>query len=631
MGGVRFLVMEYVDGIDLDRLVREGGRLPVGLSCEYVRQAALGLHYAFERGVLHRDVKPANLFLATRGIVDVGPASSRPTPGRLEAGPTQTTTGVVKLLDLGLARATAARGDEDGAAILSGTPDYMAPEVAHDSRSRDVRSDLYSLGCTFFYLLTGQVPFPGGTWTEKLLRHQYEAPPALRTLVPEVPPAVAAIVERLMAKDPADRYPTPGHLAAVLQEWLVRPGPAADARSPRTPTVSAATPLPGVLPDLSSALAATQPQTGTVTSQQKEPAGTARNRWQRQFLSWLLMIFLGVLTGLFAARTARQGPLHASNHAEDSLPAASTVDPFVLERSGTTYRSLTEAVAAAAEGDTIAIHGDDPLSAEVLDIHGKAMILRAAPGAHPCLDFRQPTTRWAALIAADRALTLEGLELRGPAGTTPFVCSQGAALRLLNCRMSAPGRSSVVVCRGSPQVELRGCEICAGSLALCLEVDGPRCEAVLADNRIEVEDAGAAAVSLWRTEQKPGQHGGPRAGEQRHPRRPDAGLARSDRGSHRTGPGQSLHLSGCSAEPDGLREVSRLAADRDVAGQEQFLSCCRGMVADGWAGRRDWETGGLGGALERMKDEKDTIGFILHPLELQTSFSLFSAGKLCSR
>ena len=378
VGGVRFLVMEYVDGIDLDRLVREGGRLPVGLSCEYVRQAALGLHYAFERGVLHRDVKPANLFLATRGIVDVGPASSRPTPGRLEAGPTQTTTGVVKLLDLGLARATAARGDEDGAAILSGTPDYMAPEVAHDSRSRDVRSDLYSLGCTFFYLLTGQVPFPGGTWTEKLLRHQYEAPPALRTLVPEVPPAVAAIVERLMAKDPADRYPTPGHLAAVLQEWLVRPGPAADARSPRTPTVSAATPLPGVLPDLSSALAATQPQTGTVTSQQKEPAGTARNRWQRQFLSWLLMIFLGVLTGLFAARTARQGPLHASNHAEDSLPAASTVDPFVLERSGTTYRSLTEAVAAAAEGDTIAIHGDDPLSAEVLDIHGKAMILRAA-------------------------------------------------------------------------------------------------------------------------------------------------------------------------------------------------------------------------------------------------------------
>ena len=96
----------------------------------------------------------------------------------------------MKVLDLGLARAT--RGDDfgaDAASRLSGTPDYIAPEVAHNADGRDVRSDLYSLGCTLYYLLTGRVPFPGGTWTEKLLRHQYDAPAPLRGLAPAVPPA----------------------------------------------------------------------------------------------------------------------------------------------------------------------------------------------------------------------------------------------------------------------------------------------------------------------------------------------------------------------------------------------------------------------------------------------------------
>jgi serine/threonine-protein kinase len=226
--GVRFLVMEHVDGIDLERLVRALGPLPPRRACDAARQAALALQYAWERGVLHRDVKPANLLAEP----PEGPCA----PGR------------VKVLDLGLALST--RGDAAGAAGgLSGTPDYIAPEVAHDADSRDVRSDLYSLGCTLYFLLTGRVPFPGGTWTEKLLRHQYDAPVPLRALAPDVPPAVAAVVERLMAKVPAERYDTPADAALALEEWLALgedppaapPPPAEEAGAAVTPGASQAT------------------------------------------------------------------------------------------------------------------------------------------------------------------------------------------------------------------------------------------------------------------------------------------------------------------------------------------------------------------------------------------------------
>ena len=200
--GHRFLVMEFVDGIDLDRLVREMGPVPPRRAAEYARQTALALQYAFERGVLHRDVKPANLLV--------------------EHGDGPRAAGRIKILDLGLARNLRTRdgSDADASGHLSGTPDYIAPEVAHDAACRDVRSDLYSLGCTLYYLLTGQVPFPGGSWTEKLLRHQYDAPVSLRELAPEVPDALAAVVERLMAKRPRRplrharrRRPGPGRVA----------------------------------------------------------------------------------------------------------------------------------------------------------------------------------------------------------------------------------------------------------------------------------------------------------------------------------------------------------------------------------------------------------------------------------
>ncbi|MCI0379355.1 MAG: serine/threonine-protein kinase [Gemmataceae bacterium] len=186
------LVMEYCEGKTLAELVRQTGALPVGQACAYVQQAALGLQHAHERDLIHRDIKPENLLLSR---------------------------GVVKILDFGLARLRVPIGPDDKLTRLGtvmGTPDFMAPEQARDLQTADARSDLYSLGCTFYFLLTGRVPFLGGTAAEKMLRQQVEEPPPLARFRGDVPVEVRHIVSRLMAKEPQQRYQTAGELAAVL-------------------------------------------------------------------------------------------------------------------------------------------------------------------------------------------------------------------------------------------------------------------------------------------------------------------------------------------------------------------------------------------------------------------------------
>src|SRR5262249_408698 len=142
IGGTHYLVMEYVEGAaDLARLVKTSGPLPVEQACEYIRQAALGLQHAHERGLVHRDIKPANLLLTADAKT-------------------------VNILDMGLARLDHPPADGDRSSTLTaegavmGTPDYLAPEQALGAHTVDIRADLYSLGCTFYYLLTGRVPFP---------------------------------------------------------------------------------------------------------------------------------------------------------------------------------------------------------------------------------------------------------------------------------------------------------------------------------------------------------------------------------------------------------------------------------------------------------------------------------------
>jgi WD40 repeat protein len=192
-GDTHFLVMEYVEGESLDRVVRRRGPLPVAEACAYVRQAALGLQHAFEEGMVHRDIKPHNLML-TRG-------------------------GTVKVLDFGLARFVSENASVSGLTapgVVMGTPEYIAPEQATDSRSADIRADLYSLGCTLFHLLAGRPPFDGGSALEKVLAHLNEPPPPLGKVRPDVPPALLSVLARLLDKDPARRYRTPAEVAQAL-------------------------------------------------------------------------------------------------------------------------------------------------------------------------------------------------------------------------------------------------------------------------------------------------------------------------------------------------------------------------------------------------------------------------------
>jgi serine/threonine-protein kinase len=205
VGGRYFLVMEYVDGHNLDQLVRRRGRLPVGLACDLIRQAALGLQYAYERGMVHRDIKPANL-LAQRG-------------------PTRNAPYVLKILDFGLARLHDAGAGGDtiltSQHVVLGTPDFLSPEQARDMHAVDIRSDLYSLGCTFYFLLTGHVPFPGGNKLEKLVRHGSETPAPVESFRPDISAPVAAVVRRLLAKQMTERYQTPAQLAQALEPYAV--------------------------------------------------------------------------------------------------------------------------------------------------------------------------------------------------------------------------------------------------------------------------------------------------------------------------------------------------------------------------------------------------------------------------
>jgi len=216
--GVHFYTMEYVEGTTLSRLVRNNGPMLVSQACEYVRQVALGLQHAHERGLVHRDINPSNV-METWTSLPASSVTGAEAQSRAEWGSQRP---LIKILDMGLARWLAAdeglemKGSITKIGVIMGTPDFIAPEQAMNAHRADIRADLYSLGCTFYYLLAGQVPYPRGTKLEKVLRHQTEDPTPLEQLRPDVTAPVLAIVKRLMAKRPEDRFQTPAALAEAL-------------------------------------------------------------------------------------------------------------------------------------------------------------------------------------------------------------------------------------------------------------------------------------------------------------------------------------------------------------------------------------------------------------------------------
>jgi serine/threonine protein kinase len=218
--GMQYLVMEYVDGIDLSTLSRRVGSLEVADACAIIRQAADGVSEAHRRGIIHRDIKPSNLILVDNGEPD---------------------SAIVKVLDFGLARLAAEFVDDDLTASgqIMGTLKYMAPEQCTNSRDVDARADVYSLGATLYRLLTGQSPFSGARYDSApalVVALAQESPERLRTLRENLPASLVAIVECAMAKDPAKRYATPSELGEALVPWsrganlasLLRRGQAAE-------------------------------------------------------------------------------------------------------------------------------------------------------------------------------------------------------------------------------------------------------------------------------------------------------------------------------------------------------------------------------------------------------------------
>jgi serine/threonine protein kinase len=194
--------MEYVDGRSFHEIVTARGPLAFQRAAHYIAQAAVGLQHAHERGLIHRDIKPANILLDRQGVV--------------------------KILDLGLARFFKDDTDDltrmHGAKNVLGTADFVSPEQALDSHGADDRTDIYSLGCTFYYLLTGVPPFAEAkSLGQKLMAHQTEIPPAVRKLRPEVPAELAVVLEKMMAKKKEERYQTPSDVFEALEPWTREP------------------------------------------------------------------------------------------------------------------------------------------------------------------------------------------------------------------------------------------------------------------------------------------------------------------------------------------------------------------------------------------------------------------------
>jgi serine/threonine protein kinase len=193
-GEVHFLVMEYIEGTDLEKLVHDKGPLDGKKAAEYVRQAAVGLAHVHKAGLIHRDIKPANL------LVD--------------------RTNTIKLVDLGLARLPEETIAEEAEDQVLGTVDYLAPEQSLDSHRVTPRVDIYSLGCTLYYLLSGRPPFPTGTLAQRVQMHRTQEPENLLELRPNLSLTLVAICQQMMAKSPDDRFANADEVVDVIQAWL---------------------------------------------------------------------------------------------------------------------------------------------------------------------------------------------------------------------------------------------------------------------------------------------------------------------------------------------------------------------------------------------------------------------------
>lgn len=277
--GVHFLVMELVEGNDLSALVKKKGPFSVAQALNYLLQAAKGLEAAHKKGIVHRDIKPANLLLDKEGVV--------------------------KILDMGLARLSldgddAPQADLTSTGTIMGTVDYMAPEQALDTKAADARADIYALGCSLFFLLTGKSTYEGDTLMKKLLAHRDQPIPALRTIRPEVSEQIEAVFKKLVAKKVEDRYQSMTEVIVELERCTAGPMTSVTSQQPATTTFEGgAFDFLKNLPEEPTIL--TKPQTKAVTG----------NTGSNKMLALIGAAVLGVLilAGIIVSLRTKDGTL----------------------------------------------------------------------------------------------------------------------------------------------------------------------------------------------------------------------------------------------------------------------------------------------------------------------------------
>jgi tRNA A-37 threonylcarbamoyl transferase component Bud32 len=438
------LVLEYIQGIDLEECVAQTGPLPVALVREVLRQTAQALAYLHRQGFVHRDVKPANIILSHGG-----------------AGATP----LVKLIDLGLACRTGSDPDE-----MCGTMDYLAPERGMGGKT-DIRSDLYSLGCTLYQLLTGQVPHPGGSWTSKLLRHRMDEPVTLTTLRPDVPPDLAAVVTRLMAHEVGARFSDP----QSLLDRLDQPPPAAPVAQP------VARPIPLV----------------------------PRQRRHTTLVMSLLAALcsgatLGGLSRLSWPASLTAGPAVVSG----ALPAP------VLRAAGPeeVITDLERAIRTAPAEATLIVRGRGPHRLPPVAWRGRSLTIRAAGNERPRIERADVAgANWDALLSCEGNLVLEGVELSGGSGldrVAPVVSVSGGALTLRDCRVEAGTAGPLIALRGGRSLRLERTTIDARAQAVAVEQAlGRGVDLSITDSQVRVRDVMGPAILVWAGEPGPSSLG----------------------------------------------------------------------------------------------------------------------------
>lgn len=400
-GGWHFIVFEYIEGTNLRDTVLGQGPLDVPSTIRFTVQVAEALEHASDRGVVHRDIKPSNIIV--------------------------TPAGRARLVDMGLARLPTMEGVPDltTSGMTLGTFDYISPEQARDPRAADVRSDLYSLGCTMFFMLTGRPPFSEGTLVQKLLQHQQSAPPSVAEDRPDVPPGLEAIVARLLEKNPDDRYQRPAALVADLADLAGTLGVDLEVDRAAVTAGAAAGPRP------------------------------RRPPWP-----WIVPVaaLLALVAGLWLlprlrARARPAAGVPATPIGAGAAPEAAPVPPpaaaprvwrVVAAPDGSDGTpSVGAAWEGAGDGDVIecAFDGERTIGALEL-VGGKRVTLRAAEGHEPVLRAAASAGGGAAITVRSGTLVLEGIGLAGGADAGELVLvAPGAALEMRSTTLSrsSPG------------------------------------------------------------------------------------------------------------------------------------------------------------------------------------------------